>query len=260
MKLRHAAKDYSKLRIKAALLAAFVMLLSVSNTTYAEMYIGGQVGLPFFGDNNKLTRVDVTDFGLPSGSTISPPGSMSGRDLKSSPMIGGKVGYYFPPVPWFGLEMEAYYTTPHIEQQLTTVSFAPGTVVSGPNGGSFPTGFTNTSVFSGDHFRVIIVAPFNLMFRYHKSRFQPYVGVGPGIFLARIKTIIPGLEGTQNSTTVGLNAKLGAEYLITRNISAYGEVRYNYTTVNFDGTDAGGFGIKAIYNPITFSVGIGYHF
>lgn len=259
MKTRHGEEGSSRISVRAGLVAACVLLLIVPNA-YAEMYIGGQVGIPFFGDNNKLTRVDLSDLGAPSGSTLSPPGSMTGRDLKSSPVIGGKVGYYFPPAPWFGLEIEAYYTTPHIEQQSRTVTFAPGTVVGGPNPGSFPNGGSDTSISAGDYFRVITVAPFNLMFRYHKSRLQPYVGVGPGIFLAQIKTVIPNFAGSQSSTTVGLNAKLGAEYLITRNISIYGEARYNYTVLNFDGTDAGGFGFKAIYNPITFSVGIGYHF
>ena len=243
----------------AVLVAVPLMFLSLS-IAQAEMYIGGQVGLPFFGNNNKLTSVDLTDVGFPAGSTLSPPGSMSGLDLKSSPMFGAKMGYYFQAVPWFGLEVEAYYTTPHIEQQPSRVTIAPGTVVNGPNPGSFPSGVNDTSIVPGQHFRVITVAPLNLMFRYQKARLQPYIGVGPGIFLAHIDTAQSGIEGSQSSTRVGLNAKLGAEYFFTRNISGYGEVRYNYTTLDFEGTDSGVFGIRAIYNPITFSVGIGYHF
>lgn len=259
MKPRNVAIGRSGLRVQAVLIIVSLMFLSTSFVS-AEMYIGGQVGTPFFGNNNKLTRVDLTDVGDPAGSTLSPSASMSGLDLKSAPMFGAKIGYYFQTIPWFGLEIEAYYTTPHIEQQASRLTIAPGTVVNGPNPGSFPSGVDDTSIVPGQHFHVITIAPLNLMFRYHKARLQPYVGIGPGIFLAHIKTAQSGIEGSQSSTRVGLNAKLGAEYFFTRNISGYGEVRYNYTTLDFDGTDSGVFGIRAIYNPITFSVGIGYHF
>lgn len=256
MKPHNLEKDCSALVIVTLLLMLLSPVLNVPNA-YSELYIGGQVGTTLFGDNNKLTRVDLTDLGDPPGSTLTPPGSMSGRDLASSPVLGGKIGYYFPHVQWFGLEAEAYYTTPHIEQQATRVSLIPGSILNGVGpvaGGDAITGF------SGDHFRVITIAPFNLMMRYHKTRFQPYVGIGPGIFMARVHTTIVGLEGTQSSTRVGLNVKFGGEYFFTRHISGFGEVRYNYTTLNFEANEADAFGFKAIYNPIIFSFGVNYHF
>ena len=185
---------------RALWLTVLLMSLYVSSA-YSEMYIGGQVGTTFFGDNNKLTRVEITDLSAPPGSFLTPRGSMSGRDLASSPVWGGKIGYYFPKVNWFGLELEAYYSTPHIEQGPTRVSILPGTVVVG---GSVTSGSV-TNVFPGDYFRVITIAPFNLMFRYNKARFQPYVGVGPAIFLSRIETTEVGFQGTQSSSKVGLN-------------------------------------------------------
>lgn len=234
--------------VRTTWLHASVIFMVCASTAYSETYIGGQIGTTFFGDNNKLVRVDLTDF--------SPAGSMSGRDLASSPVVGGKVGHYFQQVRWLGLEMEAYYTTPHIEQQPTRFTVLPGSVLNGF--GPFPS-VNVTAVVSGDYFRVITVAPFNLMLRYHKTRFQPYVGIGPGIFLARVKTTIPGFEGTQSSTRVGLNVKLGGEYFLTRNVSTFGEVRYNYVKLDFASTEAA-LGFQAIYNPITVSFGIGYHF
>jgi opacity protein-like surface antigen len=234
--------------ICAIALAFSSAMLAVPNA-YPEVYVGGQIGMTFFNENNKLTRIDLQDF--------SPAGSMSGRDLASSPVFGGKVGYYFQTVPWIGLEMEAYYTTPHIEQQSTRFSVHDGSILSGFGPVS---GVDTNGLVSGDYFRVITVAPFNLMFRYHKTRFQPYVGIGPGIFLTRIKTTDVGFEGTQSSNRVGLNVKMGAEYFFTQHISGFGEVRYNYTTLSFDANDTGSFGFKAIYNPIIFSFGVGYHF
>lgn len=247
---------HSGIFTKTFLQVSFALILIVP-TAYSEIYIGGQIGTTLFGDNNKLARVDLTDLGGPPGSTLSPPGSMSGRDLASSPMLGGKIGYYFPQVPWFGLEAEAYYRTPHIEEQSTRVSILQGSILNGV--GPVPGGDIIGSL-PGDHFRVITVAPFNLMLRYHKTRLQPYLGIGPGIFLARVKTTVSGFEGTQSSTRVGLNVKFGGEYFFTRHISGFGEVRYNYAALNFDANDAGAFGFRAIYNPIIFSFGINYHF
>lgn len=250
-----ARGNRSGIGTRALCLTALLVSLGVSNA-YSELYVGGQVGTTFFGDNQKLTRVDLTDLSGPPGSFLSPHASMSGRDLASSPVWGGKIGYYFPRVSWFGVELEASYTTPHIEQGPTRVSILPGTVVSG---GSVTSG-DDVQIFPGDHFRVITIAPFNLMFRYNKMRFQPYVGVGPAIFLSRIKTTEVGFEGTQSSTTVGVNVKVGGEYFFTKHISGYGEVRYNYTRFSFDANDAGAFGFKATYNPTIFSFGVSYHF
>ncbi len=255
MKPRVVRGSGSGVGIRAVWLTALLLSLSVSSA-YSEMYVGGQVGTTFFGDNNKLARVDLTDLGGPPGSTLSPRGSMSGRDLASSPVWGGKIGYYFPRMSWFGLELEAYYTTPNIEQGPTRVSILPGTVVTG---GAVASGSV-TNIFPGDYFRVITIAPFNLMFRYNKARFQPYIGVGPGIFLSRINTTEVSFAGTQSSTKVGLNVKLGGEYFFTEHISGYGEVRYNYTRFSFDATESGSFGFNATYNPIIFSFGVGYHF
>jgi opacity protein-like surface antigen len=256
MKLRLVSGNGLGIYTRVGCFAVLLLSLSVSSA-YSEMYIGGQVGTTLIGDNNKLTKVDLIDLGGPPGSTLTPRGSMSGRDLASSPVWGGKIGYYFPRMSWFGVESEAYHTTPHIEQQATRISIIPGTIV---NGIGPVTGGDATTSFSGDYFRVITIAPLNLMFRYNKMRFQPYVGVGPGIFTSRIQTTVSGFEGTQSSTTVGLNVKLGGEYFFTRHISGYAEVRYNHTTFNFDANDAGAFGFKATYNPIIFSFGVGYHF
>ncbi len=221
------------------------MVLTVPNV-YPEAYIGGQIGTTIGG--NKLSSVALTDF--------SPNGSMSDRSLATSPLIGFKLGYYFPQARWFGLETEAYHTTPHIKQQSTTISIPSNAVLRdfGP-----VTGGTTSAVTSGDHFRVITWVPVNFMFRYYKTRLQPYFGFGPGIFMAHIKTTAAGFEGTQNSTKLGLNAKLGGEYFFTKHLTAFTELKYNYTSFDFAFKDRS-FGFKATYNPILLAFGVSYHF
>ena len=88
MKPRVVKGNGSGIGMRALWLTAVLMSLSVSSA-YSEMYIGGQVGTTFFSDNNKLTRVDLTDLGGPPGTLLTPRGSISGRDLASSPVWGG---------------------------------------------------------------------------------------------------------------------------------------------------------------------------
>lgn len=227
---------------------AFVVSTTINvSSAYPEAYIGGQIGTAISG--NKLSSVDLTDF--------SPNGSMSDRSLATSPLIGFKLGYYFPRARWFGLETEAYHMTPHIKQQSTTISIPSSAVLRdfGP-----VTGGTSTGTLSGDHFRVITFVPVNFMFRYYKTRLQPYIGFGPGIFMGRVTTTIPQFAGSQTSTRMGLNAKAGAEYFFTRHLTAFAEAKWNYARFDFSDSNNGGFGYRATYNPLLLAVGLSYHF
>lgn len=242
MKQQHSTWAISG--ICAIALTICSLILAVPNA-YPEAYIGGQIGTAIKG--NKLARVDLTDF--------SPSGSMSGRDLANSPLLGGKIGYYFPQARWFGLELEASYRTPHIEQQDTRVSIQPGSFLKGF--GPVSPGGDAQGVLSGDHLRVITIAP-NIVLRYHKTRLQPYVGVGPGIFIARVKTIDPQFAESNSSVSVGLNVKGGVEYYITRHLTVFGEAKWNYTKFDFERNSNISF--TAIYNPIFLSLGANVHF
>lgn len=64
MKPRVMKGNGSGIGMRAVWLTAILMSLNVSSA-YSEMYIGGQVGTTFFGDNNKLTRVEITDLSAP---------------------------------------------------------------------------------------------------------------------------------------------------------------------------------------------------
>lgn len=230
------------------------ILVGVPNA-HPEAYIGGQIGTSVAG--NSLTSVELTDIGSPPGSTLSPPGTMSNRELSQSILGGGRLGYYFPQIRWFGVETEFFYTTPHIKQQNTQVTVQPGTIL---NGVGPVVGGTTASVLSGDHFRVMTWAPVNLMFRYHKTRLQPYVGVGPAIFFAQVHTTRTGFDGTQSNTRIGLNVKAGLEYLFTRHLGVFAEWKYNRTSFDFEANNNGAFGFKADYDVHFVAGGLNYHF
>lgn len=206
---------------------------------YGEAYIAGQFGLSMPSIGKGLTNVDLTG-SFPAGSTL------SDNALKSSVLGGLKAGFFFPKARWFGLETEAFYTTPHIKQQtlIFTIPSSP-TVIGGQAKGEV----------QGAHLGVLTWAPMNLVIRYPKTRLQPYAAIGPGIFFARVSTA----DGSQRSTRLGLNTQLGLQYYITRRVTAFAEWKYNLVRLHFSETPAL-FGFNATYDMHNFVVGIGYHF
>jgi hypothetical protein len=109
---------------------------------------------------------------------------------------------------------------------------------------------------------MIMWAPVTLLLRYPGQRLQPYVGVGPAIYFARLQG--PDAPPGQSGTAIGLNAEVGAHYLITRHWSLFGEGKYNYARIGYTSNDsdpnADPFGFRATYSAFIVSFGLAYHF
>jgi len=222
-----------------SLLIALIHTALVPSATYAETYVAGQFGvtLPQSLSNVKLTQPQQLGFSEVNSSDLS---------LKSSLMGGMKLGHFFSRARWFGLETEVFYTTPNIKGQNVTLSAPGGPSVSGQ--------------VSGEHNRILTWAPMNLVFRYHRTRLQPYVAVGPGIFFANRKDADGGI---QSGTTIGLNSQLGVRYYITRSWTVFGEGKYNLARISYSSNDNdpnSALGYRATYSAFIFSFGLGYHF
>lgn len=237
----------AKRLVITSLLTLLAPIVLFAPQAYAETYVAGQFGLTFTG--NGLTNGDLTTtsftvnggtFNIPSGTTV------SDQSLKNSLLLGAKIGHYFSRARWFGLEAEMFYTTPHIKQQ--DITFRNGT-----NEFTFPG-------VPGVNFHVLTIAPLNFVFRYPGNRLQPYIGVGPGIFMARLKdpSVTQG-DNSQSSTKLGLNSFIGVRYYLTRHVSTFVEGKYNYVRFNFS-ENPNFFGFDATYSPISVAVGINYHF
>ena len=221
-----------------ALLALYIISLS-STPAQAELYVAGQIGATIPNDVS-----DVKGVGPNAGLKL------SDLSLQNSFMYGAKLGYYFDSVQfnsvkWLGVETEVFNTNPNIKQQSVTVS--------GPGGSA-------TGTFTGQDLRVLNWSPFTVVVRYQVGQFEPYAGVGMGVYFARVHD---GQSGESSSdTSVGLNTQLGARYLVTKNISVFGEWKYNRAHFNFDAsspTQATG-GFKGDYSANILAFGVGYHF
>lgn len=136
-----------------------------------------------------------------------------------------------------------FNTNPHVKQQdvtLTTPSGASVTVRGNP----------------GSTLRVTTLA-FNVLARYPGKHFQPYAGVGLGIFFAHLDN--RAVRDSQSSTAPGLNTQLGLRYLATDRVFAFGEWKFNYARADFDPTPRLR-GFDATYTAHNVMFGVGYNF
>ncbi|MCC2642364.1 MAG: uncharacterized protein K0S45_2777 [Nitrospira sp.] len=202
--------------IAGSLLIMIGMLMV--RTASAEWYVAGQFGANF---------ADQLD-------DIRGTGSLSGFrapdfDLKNSLVFGGKVGVY-PGNGWFGVELDAFHSTPHIK---------------------------NLDDVPGIHMRVTNVG-INLLARYPGVTFQPYVGIGTGAVIARIDDSAT----TQGTTDVssGLNLLTGIRAFITPYMAVFTEYKYVQSTFEFSNAFGQAGGFNGDYNAQHLVFGVSYHF
>jgi len=230
--------------VMTSLLIVLAPIVLSTPQAYAETYVAGQIGVTLPSVGKGLTDNEVTGIAFIPGVTT------SDQALTSSVLYGAKLGHYFSSAPWLGLEAEVFNTTPHIKQQDVTFS--------GPSG---PVGTVN---LPGVNFRVLTLAPLNLTLRYHKTRLQPYIAVGPGIFFARIQDPSITSDNTQSDTAFGLNAQAGLRYYMTRHFTVFMEGKFNHARFNFPETPPGPsfnlFGFDSTYNMFHVSFGLSYNF
>lgn len=233
----------------------------VEHRRSGEVYLGG-----FGGFTLGHSFSDVDGRGTSAGQEF---GSF---DLANSVIYGMKLGYFHPGrLSWLGLEVEGFNTTPHLEQQ-----------------GAFP----------GSYLRVATLA-FNVIARtrlgcrdrdhdrndreydrtrrgttsrdgrthYYEERstaddnahcpLHVYAGAGPGIFFAETSNQFG--RSTDNAE-VGVNALAGVKYFVHRNVSVFGEYKFNYAGFDFTQLQGTTAGVQGDYKASHFVGGLAVHF
>lgn len=209
-----------------------IVLLGVSlycflsgSSVQAETYIAGQIGLTIPQD---LSNVNFGGPGFGRGPDF---------ELTKSFMYGAKLGHYFDNLKWLGVETEIFRNSMRIKQQ-------PFAGAAGGTGGIEPGADLGVTVWAA-----------NLVARYQMGRLQPYAGVGPAFFFARVKSESPNSTfGEGQSTTLGLNTQLGLRYMLNEHVALFGEWKYNHARLSFDSIP------NATYNVHHLVLGVGYHF
>jgi len=197
----------------------FLPVLSlVAVPTQAEWYVAGQAGYSFA---DALRNVKGT-------------GGLSGLeapdfDLKNSFAYGGKVGVY-PFHGSLGFELDVFHSTPHIK---------------------------NLDDIPGIHMAVTNVGV-NVLLRYPGLTFQPYLGVGPGILIARLSQSPTTQQDTQVS--IGFNFLTGIRAFVTPNVALFTEYKYTDAKFSFDGAFGSVGGFDSTYRANQLLIGVSYHF
>ena len=199
----------------------------------AEPYIAAQGG---YVETNNATNVQ--------GKGLNTGAQYSDLTLKDTYLYGARAGYFFgePQDNIFGIEFEANNTNPSVNQQ-TTVSSQTGPLQ-----------------INGNRLRVTTLA-LNVVARTPRfGKFQPYAGVGPGLFLARDSSPA-GSHPFGQSTTVGLNGFAGLRFFVTDRLALFGEYKYNLAKMHFENFfGATESGVRFNYSSNIVLVGLAYHF
>ncbi|MEW6544317.1 MAG: outer membrane beta-barrel protein [Nitrospirota bacterium] len=201
--------------------ALFVTLLA--QPASAEWYIAGQVGGAFPSNLQGLTG-DQSNVGA----------TLTNVSLKMGPVFGGKLGVYSEEMKWLGMEIEAYQSLLKVKAQTYTRS---------------QSGTTTTGTLSESSFNMTTIG-LNLVVRYPGDSFQPYAGLGLGLFT----------PNTDSTTQAGLNALAGLRYKFSQHFALFGEGKYNRATIDFrDPTNSSQL-FQGTYSAVLFVAGLSIHF
>lgn len=215
----------------ACIFIAGLSLVTFNNPSpvFAEVYVAGYGGVNFADRINSIAGTGVS---------AGRPGPLADFDLANSITYGGKVGY-FPGHSWYGIEAEAFHTTPHIKSfgdDPTTPAFDPDT---------------------GIHFRVTTVGV-NFIARYPGRTFQPYAGVGVGAAIARIGDSL--VVRSDSDVSTAWNVLVGLRAFVTSQIAVFTEYKYTGATFEFDEALGSLGGFSGNYRAQHVLGGLSYHF
>jgi opacity protein-like surface antigen len=194
------------------------VLSAITIPAQAEWYVAGQAGHSFA---DSLRNVTTTG---PFGGD-----KLQSFDMKNSLAYGGKFGVY-PFHGSLGFELDVNHSTPHVKN----IDSTPG----------FHLGVTNVGV--------------NVLFRYPGTTFQPYLGLGPGILIARLGRSVETESDTQVS--VGFNFLTGVRAFVTPNVALFTEYKFTDAKFDFNGAFGSFGGFNSTYRAHQLFVGVSYHF
>src|SRR5262245_22377778 len=242
------------------LLGAVVLLVGLavgavpaSAEWFADLYVGGA-----FTQNNDLKA---------KGSFNGTPFELTANDLRfdSSVTGGGRLGYWFEALPWLGLGLDVAYFAPNVASQNVDTTVKVGGISA------------NVGQLSFDKVKLDVTdVSFDLMLRwpglvasaqFPKGRLQPYLTVGPTIFLATAKDSTNfGSPNNQSShdTSVGVKAGVGTTWMLTPHIGIFGEYRFTHFSPKFEfDNDVAGFSktkVETDVNTHHVLVGVPFRF
>lgn len=194
----------------------------------AEWYIAGQGGFQFPQD-----LADVRGTGSFSGVTS------NDLDLHRQAAFGLKVGRAFDGhLRWLGVEFDYSHSDANIAEQVVTAS-APILGVTQQNGNTPGVGL------SVNHMTM------NAIVRYPGTQVQPYLGVGGGFGLSRLRTA----PRAETDVYPVFNVLVGMKVFVTQHVAVFTEYKHAWATVEFSDHH-----FEGDLRTNWFMAGLAYHF
>ena len=181
----------SEMTITFLLIVLFVFTPKCSE---AEWFTDFYVGYAYTQDDSVIE----TSSGISTTETV---------DYDNAFILGYRLGYYFNSIPFLGLALEVSYSepTPDLESEEANLKVLPVSAL------------------------LFLRAPLYASSAYPKGKFQPYLGIGPGLFISDYK------NGQFDDTgfDVGLDARAGVAVMFAHNFAFFMEYRYSYFEFEF---------------------------
>ena len=199
------------MRIIFALLCFFLSVIPASAEWAIDLY-GGYA---------ETQKTDVTETSSLTPVTL----TLKNIKFDGSGTGGGRLGYWFPisDIASFGLGLDAFYFEANVGQQ--TVPAQLGNLSGNARLNSLKSSVVGIG-FDLAKMRLHLARSE----QFPNGQVQPYVSVGPALFVATVKdstTFTPNNQ-SDTDTKVGLKVGGGVQFLITQNIGLFGEYRYTY--------------------------------
>lgn len=214
--------------LPVGLLLLVLIVFARSEPCPAEWYIAAQGGFQFPHD---LTNVRGT--GSFRGVTS------NNLELNKQAAFGIKAGRFFnDDLRWLGLEFDFSHSDANIAEQRVTANVPI-------LGNTQQNGRTPGIGLSVNHMT------FNAVARYPGTHVQPYMGVGGGLGLSRLRT------APQDETALYpvFNVFVGIQVFITKHVSAFTEYKHARATVEFSNHH-----FEGDLRTNWFMGGLAYHF
>jgi len=187
--------------MRKGVLLAILLVLACTPLARAESYVG-LYGGAVFTDTAEVESADFSD------------------DFETGWLGGAKVGGWMPSLPWLALEGNIWYAA-------TSLDWTGGTRAS--DAGTF------TSLdFDADQVNFSLSA----LLQYPYGCWRPYAG--GGILGSWLMADFQSDLGATDDDEIGWGwlAQAGAEYMVARNISLFGEYRYVWTTYTLENSNS----------------------
>lgn len=161
------------------------------------------------------------------------------RDVKfdTEAVLGGRVGYWLDFFHFIGFGLDvSHLFGPDVARQTRTVDVCVSGVC-GSGRGTFNNVDLNVTTIGFD---AMFRLPLLKSQQFPHGQLQPYLTVGPALFIAHAKDSDNFSPSGQSDTdkSVGVKVGAGATWLFTKNIGVFGEYRFTHFKPEFEFNDA----------------------